>query len=39
MVYAQDDHLLLMILFFTAIILPGIVLWFDDAAIHELSRK
>ncbi len=34
-VNVQNDQLLMMILFFNAIILPGIVLWFDDGNVHK----
>ncbi len=39
MVQVQNDHLLMMILFFNAIILPGIILWFDDRNVHHNGKR
>lgn len=34
-IQGQDDQLLLFIFLAIAMIIPGIVLWFDDSKIHR----
>jgi hypothetical protein len=35
MLQVQDDNTLMMIFMAIAIIIPGIVLWFDDSKFHN----
>jgi len=39
MVQAQNDQVLWFIFIAIIMLIPGIVLWFDDRKIHENSKK
>ncbi len=39
MVQAQNDQFLMLVFFAIAIIIPGLVILFDDGAIHSSAKK
>ncbi len=39
MIQGHDDHLLAIIFFCVAVVIPGLVLWFDDGKIHANQKS
>lgn len=39
MVQAQNDQFLLLVFIAIAIIIPAVVLWFDDGSIHSVGKR